>query len=281
MLHAGVRNLGESDRADIEAFVAADPVAQCVFAGRLAAAGTIRPIDLGGQLWGFDGPDGRLRTACFNGGNLMPVGGTRADLQELAARLARRRRACSSMVGRDDAVLAMWREVRSTWGPARAVRQAQPLLVVDRAATVEADPEVRRVGPRDLPRYLPAAVAMFSEELQVRPPSSGSKSPYRARVSQLISAGLAFARFDRDGHVMFKAEIAAVSPQCCQVQGVWVDPSLRGQGIGTAAMAAVIGHGLALAPLVSLYVNDYNVAARRMYERLGMTQVATFATVLF
>jgi predicted GNAT family acetyltransferase len=32
---------------------------------------------------------------------------------------------------------------------------------------------------------------------------------------------------------------------------------------------------------VSLYVNDYNVAARRLYDRLGMRQVGTLRTVLF
>jgi len=36
-----------------------------------------------------------------------------------------------------------------------------------------------------------------------------------------------------------------------------------------------------IAPVVSLYVNQGNVAARRSYERAGFHQVGTFATVLF
>jgi len=39
--------------------------------------------------------------------------------------------------------------------------------------------------------------------------------------------------------VMFKAEIGAVTPQACQVQGVWVRPELRGRGLAVAGMAAV------------------------------------------
>ena len=62
---------------------------------------------------------------------------------------------------------------------------------------------------------------------------------------------------------------------------MWVDPTHRNEGLGAAGMAAVIAYGLALAPRVSLYVNDFNVAARRMYDRVGMTQVGTFATILF
>jgi predicted GNAT family acetyltransferase len=32
---------------------------------------------------------------------------------------------------------------------------------------------------------------------------------------------------------------------------------------------------------VSLYVNDFNQPAQRMYARLGLQQVATLSTVLF
>jgi uncharacterized protein len=33
--------------------------------------------------------------------------------------------------------------------------------------------------------------------------------------------------------------------------------------------------------VVSLYVNDWNVPARRAYEHVGFTQSATFSTVMF
>jgi predicted GNAT family acetyltransferase len=36
-----------------------------------------------------------------------------------------------------------------------------------------------------------------------------------------------------------------------------------------------------LAPAVSLYVNDFNAPARRAYERVGFSQVGTFASILF
>ena len=100
-------------------------------------------------------------------------------------------------------------------------------------------------------------------------------------MAELIAAGRAFARFDEQGSVMFKAEIGALSPATAQLQGVWVRPDLRGRGSGTAAMAAVLRLGLGLAPTVSLYVNDYNTAGRRLYHRLGLRQMATLQTVLF
>ncbi|MEP6851198.1 MAG: GNAT family N-acetyltransferase [bacterium] len=275
-----VRTLGDADRSAVAELVAADHIGQCVFEARLAGAASLQPWDLGGQLWGLETADG-LRAACFAGGTLMPLGGDPSDLRFLAAAMVVQRRTWSSIGGRADAVLAIWQEAADRWGPARAVRADQPLLVTRRAPLVTRDPLVVRATARDLPRYLPASLAMFAEELDLEPPDAGVDSAYRRRVASLIGAGLAFVRFDSRGRVMFKAEIVAVSAHCCQIQGVWVDPAHRGRGLGTAAVATVVAEGLRLAPAVSLYVNDFNLAARRVYERIGMRQVGSFATVLF
>lgn len=280
VLRAELRELGDADRGVIRTMVDADPVGQCVFAARMARAATLTAFDLGGHLWGLDGPGG-VEAACFAGGNLMPLGGDADALNGIGDQLGRRPRTWSSVVGHANEVSALWSGVGDGWGRPRSLRMDQPLLVATAVGPVQPDPLVVRVGPRDLMRYLPAALAMFSEELEIEPPPSGVNSPYRSRLARLIAGGLALARFDDDGRVLFKAEIAAVSPDCCQVQGVWVDPNHRNEGLGAAGMAAVIAYGLTLAPRVSLYVNDFNVAARRMYDRVGMTQVGTFATILF
>ena len=84
------------------------------------------------------------------------------------------------------------------------------------------------------------------------------------------------------GEVVFKAELAVVTPHTAQIQGVWVAPEWRGQGMATAAMAAVVRDVLRrVAPTASLYVNDYNVPAQRVYARCGFRPVGAFATVLF
>ena len=100
-------------------------------------------------------------------------------------------------------------------------------------------------------------------------------------MAQLVAKGWSFARIE-DGRVVFKAEVAAASPQACQVQGVYVDPARRGEGLAAAGMAAVVEHALReIAPVVSLYVNAHNLAARAAYERAGFRQSATFSTVMF
>lgn len=56
------------------------------------------------------------------------------------------------------------------------------------------------------------------------------------------------------------------------VVGLWVDPDVRRQGVGTALLAAVMAAARAeSARTVSLWVADDNDAAVRLYGRLGFS----------
>jgi predicted GNAT family acetyltransferase len=154
-------------------------------------------------------------------------------------------------------------------------------MVLDGPPAVTPDPAVRRVRRDELETLLPACIAMFTEEIGVSPLVGDGGALYRARVAELVSQGRAYARIE-DGRVLFKAEVGAATRSVCQVQGVWVHPSLRGRGlsVGGTAAAATLAR-TSVAPVVSLYVNDFNTPARRAYERVGFRQVATFTSVLF
>lgn len=274
-----VRTLGPADLPAALQLVDQVPVVD-VFVGSRVHASRLVPARLGGELWGYSERD-RLRSLCYSGANLVPVGATAAAVRSYAAAALSRPRRCSSMVGPDEAVLGLWDLLRPDWGPAREVRASQPVMAVTHPSAVRPDALVRRVRPDEVDVLLPAAVAMFTEEVGVSPTGVDGGAYYRARLAELVRAGRAFARIE-DGRVVFKAEIGAVTPHACQVQGVWVHPDRRGEGLSIAGMAAVVASALrSVAPAVSLYVNDYNLPARRTYLRVGFREVARFATVMF
>ncbi len=275
----GVRVLGATDLEAFQDLAAEDPVVN-VFAVHRARVTNLEPRWLGGEVWGrFDG--GRLRAACHVAANLVPVQATTDDARVFAERALTRSRTVSTILGPQEPVQAIWDVVAEAWGAPREQRWDQPHLEIATDPKVAADPLVRRTTLADVEALYPACVAMYTEEVGVSPEQFGGADFYRTRVRNLISRGWSFARIE-EGRVVFKAEVASLSPAAAQVQGVWVDPELRGQGLGVAGMAAVVeAVRRDLAPVVSLYVNDYNVAARRIYERVGFRQTATFATVMF
>lgn len=279
-----VAELGDDDRTAFARLVRADAVVNAVVDSRLSALVPLTPRRFGGTVVGIradSGKDGPLEAAAFSGGNLLPVGGGPAEWRTIAEHVASRPRVATSIVGRAAAVEAMWEVLEPVWGPARAIRRDQPLLLLDHAvAERPRDVGLRVARPDDIDRYLPAAAAMFTEELGVSPFEGVGAGGYRNRIAKLLREGRAFCVTDKDGDVVFKADLGVVTPRTCQIQGVWVRPDLRGQGLGTAAMVGVLDHALQAAPTASLYVNDFNTAARRMYDSLGMRQVAQLATVL-
>jgi predicted GNAT family acetyltransferase len=273
------RVLDARDLDEVRDLLSRDPVSDVFVASRLDSCG-LDAWRLGAEVWGF-GERGRLESVCYSGANLVPVQATPEAVRAFADRARRQGRRCSSIVGPAVAVDELWSLLHPHWGWARDVRSRQPVMAIDDEPALDPDPEVRLVKPHELELLLPACVAMFTEEVGISPLAGDGGVLYRARVEELIAQGRAWARI-QDGVVLFKAEVGAATSEVCQVQGVWVDPSLRGRGVGTAGTAAVVEQAReSIAPIVSLYVNDYNLAARRAYEKVGFSQVGVFASILF
>ncbi len=275
------RVLAPGDLGEALALLESEPVNNAFVTSRVQVAG-LDPWRLGGEMWGYY-EGGRLRSLCYSGANLVPICATREAVRAFAERARRAGRRCSSIVGPAEPAGLLWRLLEPHWGPAREVRAHQPLMVAEQLPPgIEPDPLVRRVRKDEMETIMPACVAMFTEEVGVSPMAGDGGLLYQARVAELVGAGRSFARLDDDGKVVFKAEIGAATPAACQIQGVWVAPEHRGKGLSVTGMAAVLRYALAdVAPVVSLYVNDFNTPARASYRRVGFREVGAFTSVLF
>ncbi len=278
-----LRPLAPDDADELLALCARDPVTNVFVASRVERYG-IDPPGGRGELYGWFSR-GELVSACWYGANLVPVEPVPEALRAFTQHALQVGRRCSSIVGPAPAVLEMWSLLESRWGPSRDVRGDQPLMALHHPSPLAPDPCVRTAVRADLEVLVPAAVAMFTEEVGYSPLQADGGTAYRLRVAQLVDARHAFVRVDTlaDGPgVVFKADLGAVSTQVAQVQGVYVDPACRRQGVAAPAMAAVVALALEQGvQAVSLYVNSFNTPALSTYRRAGFEQVGTFATVLF
>lgn len=272
-----VRGLTVDDLASVRALLDRDPGVNVFLRYRIDAT-SLRDRVVGARVWGyFDGPD--LLAACHAGSNIVPAEANEDAIEAFANHVLVEGIRPASIAGLQSAVLPLWERLAPILGPARSVRPVQPFLAIDQEPLVAADPRVRRVTMDEFDLIYPACVAMFVEEVGIDPELAGGHG-YRARVAQLISQGWAFAIIE-DGEVLFKTEVGAASPHACQLQGVWVRPERRGEGIAAGALAEVIRQVRQdIAPLVTLYVNDHNLSARATYRSVGFQEQATFASVL-
>lgn len=273
------RILTAADAPLVRELVAADPVCN-VFVGSRVDAGVLSPTSAG-VLWGW--PAEAPRALLHVGANMVPVA---TDLMAIPAfvEAAGRRRTCQSIVGPSWLAWPLWEALAQRWGTAyqavREVRRHQPVMSLSGPPVGPTDRRVRPISAADFSSYLQASVAMYTEEVGSDPLAQGAGSGYRNYCRWLVDSGRAFGIVE-DGRVIFKSDIGAASGTVAQIQGVWLDPELRGRGLAAPAMAAVAEYVLADYAVASLYVNDFNVRAIRAYERVGFATVGEFATVLY
>lgn len=183
------------------------------------------------------------------------------------------------VVGHRASVMALHNAFRPPRA-ARELRDPQPLLVLDagdlRAAT---SPDVRLSTRGDLEALILAAACMHREEMGIDPLAINAPA-WRTRMISLIERRWSWI-WMRGHEVVFKAELSAWTPDVVQIQGVYTAPQHRGRGIARAGLAAVCEQVFRDVPRCSLYVNQYNVIAQRVYEHLGFRSADVFATVMY
>lgn len=132
----------------------------------------------------------------------------------------------------------------------------------------------------DLGELLPAAAAMFTEEVGFDPIARYGDG-YTARLRTLIAGQRIAIVTDVNGRVIFKADAGIVNLDAAQVQGVWLHPDYRGYGLAKPFFAAAAQILQRRYPHLSLYVNDYNARALAMYRGVGWEQIGQFSTIIF
>ena len=117
------------DAAAVRRVLDDDPVGSCMVASRVCEHG-VEPSAIGGELWTRRRASESL---CYAGANLIPLRGESGDLHAFADKAMSQARRCSSLVGRAELVMPMWQRLEHVWGPARDVREHQPLMALSGA----------------------------------------------------------------------------------------------------------------------------------------------------
>lgn len=273
-----VRSLTRTDVDDALELCSRDVAAHVFVAARIletVAAGSVSAV-MGVR------EEGRLTSLCWASANVVPVETTAPERAMYAERMRRWRGRIASLLGPREEVVDLWDDLEPHWGQPRAVRAHQPLLSTSTPPStlgVELDMRVRPARADEVDIVLPAAAHMFTAEIGY-PPYTGSPRSYRGSLAALIARGHTWVVVE-DGEVVFKTDIGSLALGCAQLQGVWLAPHLRGQGLAVPMIASVMEQVMAgPAPLVSLYVNDFNAPALATYDRLGFAAVGDFTTVL-
>jgi ribosomal protein S18 acetylase RimI-like enzyme len=265
-----LRALGRPDEAAVLAFLDRNPVRDVFIASRIRNDGALGPAGWS-PLWGAFDRHATLHGVLHAGPNVVPAVDDPA-VGDVLAPAAAGPGPTRMLVGERVAVERLWRLVADTYPRPREVRATQYVytlgpgqLAVDPGRRGRGRSRLATRGDEDV--VLRLSAAMYTEEMG-EDPLARDPTGYRRRVRVLTERGWTYVH-ELDGRLVFKMDVGCASARTAQIQGVYVPPELRGRGLATVGMAACCALALERHPTLSLYVNDFNVPAVALYERLG------------
>jgi uncharacterized protein len=215
---------------------------------------------------------GSLNALCHFGMNIGPAGvGCGVFARRALASNAR------MIVGAENAVNELWDEISKLLPPPRRDNPGEPVYEL-RERPEWAGSGLRSATVSDLELLVPSCAAAHEEELGVNPLEYDAAG-FRQRTRIQIVSGRSWL-WEEKGRILFKAEASAWTPAAVQLQQVWTDPELRGNGYARRALGDLCRLLLESTPRVCLFVRAENERAIGLYESLGMQQVGLFRSIV-
>jgi uncharacterized protein len=268
-----LRALDDADVADARAFLERDPLVNVyllsrLFEERTASATQIFAIRYNGDIV--------LLSALSTNVVLAADPGARRDLVEaatglIADRIVMRMIPVRAIISPAPLVEMLWDRLRARLDPPTVVRMNQPIYAIDKRLDYPDLSEARYSTLDELDRLVPACAAMHKEEVGIDPLERDAAG-YRERIRELVEKKRSIVLV-HGGRIAAKCEYSAVTRDAVQLMGVWTSPALRRKGLAATMLREVCGHLSRKGRQVTLFVNDFNLPAIALYERLGFQRI--------
>ena len=138
-------------------------------------------------------------------------------------------------------------------------------------------PELRLATSDDLDILLPLYGELHSKEsgvnpLEVDPEGFGRRWLRRIEQKQVWV-------WIEGGDVIFNADVMCDTPDCIYLEGVYVAPDMRGNGLGLRCMSQLSQTLLARARSLCLLSDVENLAANRFYRKAGFETAGCYKSI--
>ena len=134
-------------------------------------------------------------------------------------------------------------------------------------AVGEAVPGLRLATAADLELVAPVHAQMAFEESGTNPLFIDPEGFYR-RCARRIEQKRVWVNVE-NGQLIFKADVISDTPEVVYLEGVYVSPEKRGNGLGARCIKQLTNELLTHTDSVCLLVNQQNAAAHACYQKAG------------
>ncbi|HSS22205.1 MAG TPA: GNAT family N-acetyltransferase [Pyrinomonadaceae bacterium] len=192
------------------------------------------------------------------------------------ARLAQHSSLPHLIRGEEDLVMRFWNQYeKSGQSASRVCREL--LLEQKQSPAIKEATGLRQATLNDLETVIRVNSEMALAE-SGSDPLQRDPEGFRSRVTRRIKRGRNWIWVE-GGRVLFKADIIADTPQVIYLEGIYVDPELRGNGYGSMGLTALTRKLLSRSGSVCLTLNARKEKTRSFYRRAGYVFRSHYDTI--
>ncbi|MBA3713031.1 MAG: GNAT family N-acetyltransferase [Pyrinomonadaceae bacterium] len=259
---------------EVLAFLAARPIHTVFMTGFIRNNGLVSPLNRGTFYICVDA-QGQLEGVALIGHNTLIEARTETALAAFA-RLIQASPSVYMMMGE--------REMIHQLSGYCAGKGRMPRLVCREMLLVQRWPaEVRKAVPLrpatmdDLPLLLPVHAEMAFEESGVNPLKVDPEG-FSRRCARRIDQERVWVWVE-GGRLLFKADILADTPEVIYLEGIYVAPDDRCKSYGSRCLSQLSRSLLKRAGVISVLVDERNLAARSLFRKAGYNFRSQYETV--
>ncbi|HEX8845521.1 MAG TPA: GNAT family N-acetyltransferase [Pyrinomonadaceae bacterium] len=270
-----VEALTEEHKTEALAFLAERPLHTVYLAGYLLDNGVVSPLNRG-SFYGYRNAEGRLEGVALIGHATLFEARSDEALAEFAS-IAQKSSRTHMLLGEMERVELFWDCYAEGGQSPRLICRE---LLFDLRFPIEVKApirDLRKATLDDLELVMPAQAEMAFAESGVNPMEKDLNG-FRLRCARRIEQGRVWVLV-RDGRLIFKADVIAETSEVAYLEGIYVAPNERGQGIGLCCLSQLSRNLLARAKAVSLLVNEQNREAIGLYLKAGFKLRAHYDTI--
>lgn len=267
--------LTHKDKTEVLAFLAQRPLHTIAMVGFINDNGIVSPLNRG-TFYGCRNRKGHIEGVALIGhATLMET--TTARALEALSEMAQTRTNTHMIMGEKQRIEDFWNYYAEA-GQER--RLACRELLFELRWPVEKHQKhsgLRLATIEDLDLVVPVHAELALAESGVNPMEKDPQG-FRERCSRRIEQGRTWVQVE-NAELIFKADVISCTPDVTYLEGVWVNPNLRGQGLGLRCMSQLAESLLSHTKSLCLLVNETNTAAQLLYKRAGYKLRAVYDTI--
>lgn len=267
--------LSEDEREEVLSFLAERPVHTVGMRGLIRDNGMVSPHNRG-TFYGCRNSSGRLEGVALVGHATLVEARTRRAFREFAL-VAQCTTRTHFILGESDAIEEFWSHYADAGQP---MRRACREFLFELRYPLEAgrgEAGLRRATPEDLELIVPVHAGLAEAESGVNPLDTDPEG-FRARCLRRIEQGRVWVVV-REGRLLFKADVQADTPEVVYLEGIYVNPSERGTGLGRRTMTRLGSDLLLHTRRVCLLANEENERAHAFYRNCGYKLRGVYDTI--